>query len=353
MAPPDPQPTWQPISQLPMIAWAITGMADEAAIQVLNLREAQKRPHVLDDATVNRVIASYTQQQGDLWLYEEQLRRWQVGKLTAAQRQEIAGLTVRLTGLRADIATILDLAAYLKPRTIESVLARSDEELALDILTGNRPPPWPVPPAGTPPPAPPEADEEDEEDEPYEPDEEEFFAEGEPLTPTMRALLQIAGCLERQAPIPLALLIAPLPPHAGPGAPEALVALGLGGWLLAPSLTTAQLTPKGRAFLVANPPEEPLQRTVIQALCGLLGEFMRERDEAMLRLVEPHLLTLANAWAVRDDDHALMLCLGAGTYLTLFGDAARARPYLDRAKELDAALGVSEPKPGRTRRGRR
>lgn len=211
----------------------------------------------------------------------------------------------------------------------------------LDVLTGNRPPPWAGPPTGTPPPASPEADEE------------EFFAEGEPLTPTMRALLQIAGCLERQAPIPLALLIAPLPPHAGPGAPEALVALGLGGWLSAPSLTTAQLTPKGRAFLAANPPEEPLQRTVIQALCGLLGEFMRERDEAMLRLVEPHLTALADAWAVRDDDHALMLCLGAGTYLTLFGNAARARPYLDRAKELDAAFGGSSPKPGRTRRGRR
>lgn len=41
---PDPQPTWQPITQLPMVAWAITGMADEAAAQVGNLREVAPRP---------------------------------------------------------------------------------------------------------------------------------------------------------------------------------------------------------------------------------------------------------------------------------------------------------------------
>ena len=126
----EPQPTWQPLSKLPMIAWAITGMADEAATQVGNLREAQGRPHVLDDATVNRVIASYTEQQGDLWLYEEQLRRWQVGKLTTAQRTEIAGHTQRLAGLRAVIATILDRPASQQPRTMRGLVPRSDDALA-------------------------------------------------------------------------------------------------------------------------------------------------------------------------------------------------------------------------------
>ena len=342
----EPQPTWQPLSKLPMIAWAITGMADEAAAQVGNLREAQGRPHVLDDATVNRVIASYTEQQGDLWLYEEQLRRWQAGKPTAAQRTEIAGLTKRLAGLRADIATIVDLAAYLKPRTIDAVLARSDEELALDFLTGNRPPPWAAPLSSTsPPPTPKPA--------PAEYDEEAFFAEGERLTPTMRALLQIAGCLVTPEPIPLALLIAPLAPHAGPGAPEALAALLQQGWLAAPSLTTAQFTSKSRTFLAAHPSEEPIQRTVIQALCGLVGRLMKERDEATLRLVEPHLCALADAKAPRGDDHALMLYLTVGTYHTLFGDTQRARVYLERASALDAALGGSQPKPPRTPRGRR
>jgi len=119
MAPPDPQPTWQPIAQLPIVAWAITGMADEAADMLGSLRESAPTPHVLDDATVERVIRLYTEQQGDLWLSEEQLRRWHVETLTDVQRQEVAGLSLRLGRLRADIAAILELAAYLKPRTID------------------------------------------------------------------------------------------------------------------------------------------------------------------------------------------------------------------------------------------
>ncbi|NTU81632.1 MAG: hypothetical protein HGA45_19995 [Chloroflexales bacterium] len=82
-------------------------------------------------------MAAYRQQQGDLWLYEEQLRRWQAGKLTAAQRGEIVGLTERLASLRADIIAILDLARWLKPHTIDAVLSRSDLELGLDALLGN------------------------------------------------------------------------------------------------------------------------------------------------------------------------------------------------------------------------
>ena len=352
MAPPDPQPTWQPISQLPTVAWAITGMADEAADMLGSLREAAPTPHVLDDATVERVIRLYTEQQDDLWLYEEQLRRWQVETLTDAQRQEVAGLSLRLGRLRADIAAILELAAYLKPRTIDAVLARSDEELALDILSGNLAPPWSVPPSSAPPPAPPPP-EADEPDEPDEPDEEAFFAEGERLTPTMRAMLQVAACFVSPEPIPHALLLTPLLPHAAPEGPAALASLFQSGWLTAPSLTTVQLTPKSRTFLATSPSDEPVQRTVVQALCALVGQFMRERDEATLRLVEPHLLALADAWAPRGDTHALMLSLTVGTYLTLFGDDQRARPYLERASALDAALSTSASKPVRTRRGRR
>jgi hypothetical protein len=58
MALPDPQPTWQPISQLPTVAWAINGMADEAADMLGSLREAEPKPHVLDDATVDRGVGN-------------------------------------------------------------------------------------------------------------------------------------------------------------------------------------------------------------------------------------------------------------------------------------------------------
>lgn len=71
-----PQPTWQPLTRLPLIADAIDGMLASAEEQVQNLQQVENRPSVLDTATLDRLTQVYTRQQGDLWLYEEQ---WPVG----------------------------------------------------------------------------------------------------------------------------------------------------------------------------------------------------------------------------------------------------------------------------------
>ena len=134
-----PEPNWQPLSFLPKVTWMIDGMADEAAIQVGNMREAAARPGALDDFTLNRVIGSYTEQQGDLWMYTEQLRRWQLLPLTPTQQAEIARITARLATLDADITTILASAEQQRGQTIEAILGRSDAQLGLDVLLGKLP----------------------------------------------------------------------------------------------------------------------------------------------------------------------------------------------------------------------
>jgi len=141
MPQPNETPTWQPITQLPLIAWAIDGMTESAEEQLANLREAEDRPHVLDLPTVDRVIRVYTEQQGDLSLYREQLARWGRLALTDAQRAEVTRLEQRLATLGTRIDAILALAQQLRPHTIESILAKSDIELALDVLTGKIRPP--------------------------------------------------------------------------------------------------------------------------------------------------------------------------------------------------------------------
>ena len=123
MAPRDSQPTWQPISQLPTVAWALTGMAGEAAGMLGSLRKAASKHRALDDDAMERVIRLYTEQQDDLWLYEEQLRRWHERRLTISQRQEVADLRQRLGRLRADLAAIFELATYLRPRVIDALLS--------------------------------------------------------------------------------------------------------------------------------------------------------------------------------------------------------------------------------------
>ena len=102
-------------------------------------QEARPQPYVLDDATVHRVLQVYTAQQNDLWLYEEQLRRWGALSLAAAQRQEVERLVSQLARLRQVIAANLALAKELQSGTIERVVAKSDVELGLEFLLRHLP----------------------------------------------------------------------------------------------------------------------------------------------------------------------------------------------------------------------
>jgi hypothetical protein len=101
-----PTPQWQPIERLPMIASHIDGMLESASEQYETLQLAKPKPFVLDNYTVGRVIDVFTTQQGDLWLFDEQLRRWERGALTAAQRQEVERLAGQMLQLHEVITAI-------------------------------------------------------------------------------------------------------------------------------------------------------------------------------------------------------------------------------------------------------
>src|SRR6266446_6537985 len=135
-----PSPQWQPIERLPLIATHIDGMLESATEQYETLQLAKPKPYVLDNYTVGRVIEVFTTQQGDLWLFDEQLRRWERGPLTSAQRQEVERLAGQMLQLHEVISAILRLAEQLKERTIEKVLAKSDVELGLETLLSG----WPT-----------------------------------------------------------------------------------------------------------------------------------------------------------------------------------------------------------------
>jgi hypothetical protein len=138
---PQTTPNWQPLSMLPMMAEMVSGMLDEVQKQLQNLRAAQEKPHVLNDDTVGRVLKVYGEQQDFLWVYEAQLARWQQEHLTPQQQQQTEQMAAQLTQLKPGLSEILELAEDLKGQTIESVLGKSDAELALDILSGKIKPP--------------------------------------------------------------------------------------------------------------------------------------------------------------------------------------------------------------------
>jgi hypothetical protein len=167
------------------------------------------------------------------------------------------------------------------------------------------------------------------------------------LTPTMQALLQAADCFVSPAPIPHILLLAPLTPRAAREGASAIAALHRLGWLTAPVPATALLTARSQAFLATRHSDETIRMMVVQALCITVSNLVEARDEATLRLVEPHLDALTNAWQSRNDRYALALNLAMGSYLNTFGGSDQASPYLERATALAGTLGAGPAKPRR------
>jgi len=135
-----PEINWQPIESLPLIGSMVDGLLDEAERQHVDLISCRSRPHVLDDYTVDRVLKVYSDQAEDVGLYEEQLSRWSKLDLASAQRWEVERLSALIPRISTRIAEILTLARELKQGTIETVMAKSDYELGLDVLLGKRRP---------------------------------------------------------------------------------------------------------------------------------------------------------------------------------------------------------------------
>ncbi len=131
-----PQPRWQGIEALWTFATPIDGMLESSQEQYATLQEAKPKPHVLDDYTVNRVITVFTTQIADLWLFDEQLSRWQAETLTPEQRTEVTRLVEQMRRLREVDNQVLALAKDLSKGTIEKVMKKSDAEVGLEFLMG-------------------------------------------------------------------------------------------------------------------------------------------------------------------------------------------------------------------------
>ena len=129
---------WQPISQMPLIASMIDGALDDTRAHIKTLTGARTRPHVLDDATVDRIDQVHTEQLEFVDIYARQIGRWRTEKPSADQTHELDRMEEQNRQLRAVTVDALALARELRKDTIERVLEMSDVELGLQALLGGR-----------------------------------------------------------------------------------------------------------------------------------------------------------------------------------------------------------------------
>jgi hypothetical protein len=135
------QVNWQPISQMMLIASMIDTALDDTREHLAALTKARAKPHVLDDATIDRVERVHTEQMEFVAIYTQQISRWRDEKPSASQTRALDRMATQNQQLRDVTADVLALAGELRKGTIERVLGMSDVELGLQALLGNRQPP--------------------------------------------------------------------------------------------------------------------------------------------------------------------------------------------------------------------
>jgi hypothetical protein len=132
------QVNWQPISQMPLISSMIDTSLNDTREHLGTLSKAKDRPHVLDDATIDRVEQVHTEQMEFIDIYTRQISRWRNEKPSAAQFRELDRMDEQNQQLRGVTAEVLALASELRTGTIERVLGMSDLELGLQYLLGRQ-----------------------------------------------------------------------------------------------------------------------------------------------------------------------------------------------------------------------
>ena len=132
------QINWQPISQMNLIASMIEDSLNDTREHLGTLTRAKAQPHVLDDATIDRVEQVHTEQMEFIDIYTRQIARWRTEKPSASQARELDRMEKQNQQLRGVTADVLTLARELRKGTIERVLGMSDLELGIQAVLANR-----------------------------------------------------------------------------------------------------------------------------------------------------------------------------------------------------------------------
>ena len=137
---PDADPVnWQPISQMSLIAGMIDGALDDTRDHVGTLNQGLvPRPHVLDDATIDRVERVHTEQLEFVDIYDRQISRWRTEKPTADQTSKLDRMEGPNRQLRVVTMEVLALAGKLRKGSIDRIMGMSDLERSLQALLGGR-----------------------------------------------------------------------------------------------------------------------------------------------------------------------------------------------------------------------
>jgi len=125
---------WQPISAMPFVANMIEEALEDTREQIKTLTDASARPHVMDDATVDRIDRVHAEQMEFMDIYSEQISRWRNERPPVNQARDLDRMEEQNRQLREATTAVLALSRELRKGTIERVMEKSDIELGLEAF---------------------------------------------------------------------------------------------------------------------------------------------------------------------------------------------------------------------------
>lgn len=132
---------WQPIAMAATMRAAIEEEVHVFESLMERLRPVVATPHVLDDATVDRVVAMCERALELAPVHEAQSARWQDANATPQQQRDAEGFAKGAARNKFLAQELLGLAQQLREGTIDRIVGLSDQELGLAYLSGRIRPP--------------------------------------------------------------------------------------------------------------------------------------------------------------------------------------------------------------------
>ena len=134
--------TWRDTSDITMIACMIDDGIENTEEQYNLFLNAESKPHVLDDETVNRALKLAEEDSVFIEVYQEQLNRWRKESLSTIQENKINRISQELEKYNSLHQKYLELVKKVSEGTIDKIMDMDDAELALKALTGELPNPF-------------------------------------------------------------------------------------------------------------------------------------------------------------------------------------------------------------------
>jgi len=127
---------WQPLSRLPLVSQIIDEGVTDAENQLRLLEEGKEKPHVFDDALVERIKKLHVDKLEFVDIYIEQIERWKTETLTMEEHFELNHMTKQCKRMKVLVPEILALAQEIGKQTIDKIIEMDDAELGLRFLLG-------------------------------------------------------------------------------------------------------------------------------------------------------------------------------------------------------------------------